>query len=93
MLAIARSLMSRPILLLLDEPSLGLSPILVREIYRIIRELRNRGTTILLVEQNVRKALNVSDRGYILESGRIILEDLSDHLLNNPKVKQSYLGR
>jgi len=93
MLAIARSLMSRPILLLLDEPSLGLSPILVREIYRIIQELRNRGTTILLVEQNVRKALNVSDRGYILESGRITIEDSSQQLLANPKVKQSYLGR
>jgi branched-chain amino acid transport system ATP-binding protein len=93
MLAIVRSLMSKPILLLLDEPSLGLSPILVREIYRIIKELQSLGTTILLVEQNIRMALNISNRGYILESGRIVLEGFSSDLLNNPKVEQSYLGR
>ncbi len=93
MLAIVRSLMSRPILLLLDEPSLGLAPIMVREIYRIIKELQSLGTTILLVEQNIRMALNISNRGYILESGRIVLEGFSSDLLNNPKVEQSYLGR
>ena len=93
MLAIARSLMSRPTLILLDEPSLGIAPIVVREIYRIIKELKRGGATILLVEQNVRKALSVSDRGYILETGRIVLEGSSSEFLNDAKVKQAYLGR
>jgi len=93
MLAIARSLMSKPVLLLLDEPSMGIAPIVVKAIYQIIKELRDAGTTVLLVEQNVRKALNLSDRGYVIETGKIVLEGASRELLSNEKVKQAYLGR
>jgi branched-chain amino acid transport system ATP-binding protein len=92
MLAIARALMSRPKLLLLDEPSLGLAPIIVREIFRIIDELRAAGMTILLVEQNARLALQHADRGYVLEAGRITLEGRASDLLDNPEVKRAYLG-
>ena len=92
MLAIARALMSEPAILLLDEPSMGLSPILVSEIFEIIREINQHGTTILLVEQNANKALNLSDRAYVLETGRIVMHGPSKDLLDDPKVKKAYLG-
>jgi branched-chain amino acid transport system ATP-binding protein len=93
MLAIGRALMSRPRLLLLDEPSLGIAPILVREIFDEIRRInREDGTTILLVEQNANMALHLAHRGYVLETGRIVLEDEAKALLENPQVKEAYLG-
>jgi branched-chain amino acid transport system ATP-binding protein len=92
MLAIGRALMARPKLLLLDEPSLGLAPIIVRKIFQIIREINAEGTTVFLVEQNAHMALSVAHRGYVLESGRIILSDLASRLLENPEVKKAYLG-
>jgi branched-chain amino acid transport system ATP-binding protein len=92
MLAIARALMSRPRLLLLDEPSLGLAPIIVREIFGIIRNLRSTGVTILLVEQNATLALQNADRGYVLEAGHITLSGAASELLNNEQVKKAYLG-
>ncbi len=94
MLAIGRALMSEPKLLLLDEPSMGLAPKIVSEIFNIIKELKNKkGTTILLVEQNARMALNVADRGYIMETGRIVLQGSSTELLGNKEVKRAYLGK
>ena len=92
MLAIGRALMARPKLLLLDEPSLGLAPILVDTIFEIIREINNQGTTILLVEQNAQLALQFSHRGYVIETGEIALADTSAELLNNDQVKKAYLG-
>jgi len=92
MLAIGRALMARPKLLLMDEPSLGLAPILVREIFRVIREIREQGMTIVLVEQNARMALSVADRGYVLETGVVCLADRADALLQNPEVQAAYLG-
>lgn len=92
MLAIARALMSRPKLLLLDEPSLGLAPAIVREIFSIIQNLRDTGVTILLIEQNATLALNIADRGYVLEAGRIILTGQAADLLNDQRVKSAYLG-
>lgn len=92
MLAIGRALMARPKLLLLDEPSLGLAPILVDTIFAIIREINNQGTTILLVEQNAQLALQFSHRGYVIETGEIALADTSAQLLNNDQVKKAYLG-
>ena len=92
MLAIARALMSRPQLLLLDEPSLGLAPAIVREIFTIIRNLRETGVTILLVEQNANLALEISDRGYVLEGGRITLNGIASELLHDQAVKKAYLG-
>ena len=92
MLAIARGLMSRPKLLLLDEPSLGLAPIIVREIFNIIDELHASGTTILLVEQNAKIALQHATRGYVLEAGRITISGAASELLNDARVKQAYLG-
>jgi branched-chain amino acid transport system ATP-binding protein len=92
MLAIARGLMSRPKLLLLDEPSMGLSPILVEQIFEIIREINAQGTTILLVEQNAQMALSIADRGYVMETGRITLEGDAQELLENPQVIEAYLG-
>jgi branched-chain amino acid transport system ATP-binding protein len=92
MLAIARALMSSPRLLLLDEPSLGLAPLVVQEIFRTIRELRELGLTILLVEQMAKQALAVADRAYVLETGRITLEGTGRELLNAPKVRAAYLG-
>lgn len=92
MLAMARALMSRPRLLLLDEPSLGLAPLVVHTIFEAIEEIRSNGTTILLVEQNANAALHHSDRAYVLETGRIVMEGDSKELANNPKVKEAYLG-
>jgi branched-chain amino acid transport system ATP-binding protein len=92
MLAIGRALMARPGLLLLDEPSMGLSPVLVEHIFAIIRDINLQGTTILLVEQNAHIALQVARRGYILQTGRIVLEDTSTALAGNADVKKAYLG-
>ena len=92
MLAIGRGLMSRPRLLMLDEPSLGLAPILVREVFRIIEEINARGVTVLLVEQNVRQALEVSHRGYVLETGRIVQSGAAADLLEDPRIRRAYLG-
>jgi branched-chain amino acid transport system ATP-binding protein len=93
MVAIGRTMMARPKLLLLDEPSLGLAPLVVTGIFNAIRLLRERGTTILLVEQNAKAALKVADRGYVLETGRIILEGETEDLLNNKEVQRAYLGK
>jgi branched-chain amino acid transport system ATP-binding protein len=92
MVAIGRGLMSRPRLCMLDEPSLGLSPINVRELFRVVRELRDGGTTVLLVEQNVLQTLAVADRGYVLENGRIVLQGRGQELLKDNHVKEAYLG-
>ena len=92
MLAIARALMGRPELLLLDEPSMGLAPLIVREIFAVVNKLNQAGTTILLVEQNAKAALNVAKRAFVLETGEIVLEGLAAELLDNPKVKEAYLG-
>jgi branched-chain amino acid transport system ATP-binding protein len=92
MLAIARALMARPKLLMLDEPSLGLMPTLVKEIFRIIEEIHAEGTTVLLVEQNARKALAVADYAYVLETGRIVLEGPAKELQANDQVRKAYLG-
>lgn len=93
MLAMGRGLMARPMLLLLDEPSMGLSPILVEEIFNIIKRINAEGTSILLVEQNAAMALSVANRGYVLETGRIVLEGSAKELLENPQVRAAYLGR
>lgn len=92
MLAIGRALMAKPRLLLLDEPSLGLAPIIVQGIFRTLREIANSGVTILIVEQNARSALKLADRGYVLEVGRIVLEDNAATLLRSPEVQAAYLG-
>lgn len=92
MLAMGRALMAQPSLLLLDEPSMGLSPILVEEIFNIIQEINAQGTSILLVEQNAQMALSVSHRGYVLETGRIVLEGPSSMILQDPQVAKAYLG-
>jgi branched-chain amino acid transport system ATP-binding protein len=93
MLAIGRALMSRPRLLLLDEPSLGLAPLLVERIFEVLAELKSRGTTMLLVEQNVHRALDVADRAYVIETGQVTLSGPVDELKHNRQVEQSYLGR
>ena len=92
MLSIGRALMSKPRILLLDEPSMGLAPLLVQEIFRTVRELNARGTTILLVEQNARMALAVADRGYVLQTGTIVLADSAEALQRNEMVQKAYLG-
>jgi branched-chain amino acid transport system ATP-binding protein len=92
MCAIARGLMSRPRLLMLDEPSLGLSPILVTDIFRVISEVHDAGVTVLLIEQNVFKTLAIADRAYVLENGRIVLTGTGKDLLNDEHVKEAYLG-
>ncbi len=92
MLAIGRALMARPALLLMDEPSLGLAPILVREIFSVIREIRAQGTTIVLVEQNARMALAAADHGYVLETGSVCMSDRAEVLLTSPFVQAAYLG-
>ncbi|MBE0687339.1 MAG: ABC transporter ATP-binding protein [Anaerolineaceae bacterium] len=92
MLAIARGLMGRPQLMLLDEPSMGLAPIIVEQIFDIIREINQQGTSILLVEQNAQMALSIADRGYVFETGKIVLEGDAGDLLEDPMVKEAYLG-
>ncbi len=92
MLAIGRALMSKPRILLLDEPSMGLSPILVETIFTIIRDLNKEGSTILLVEQNALQALQVAHRGYVIETGSIVLEDTGANLLQSEQVRKAYLG-
>lgn len=92
MLAMGRALMSHPQIILMDEPSMGLSPIFVNEIFDIIKEVSKSGTTVLLVEQNAKKALSIADRAYVLETGKIVLEGRADELLNNDSIKKAYLG-
>ena len=92
MLAIGRALMAKPKVLLLDEPSMGLAPLIIQEIFRIVQEINKTGMTVLLVEQNVRQALRIAQRGYVLETGKIVLEDSGANLLGNPKVVEAYLG-
>ena len=92
MLAFGRALMSRPRLLALDEPSMGLAPVMVDKVFEIIREINRDEVTILLVEQNARAALAVAERGYVLETGKVVLEDKTRKLLSNERVKQCYLG-
>jgi branched-chain amino acid transport system ATP-binding protein len=92
MLALGRALMSRPKLLLLDEPSLGLAPLLIREVFRVITKIHEEGTTILLIEQNAMAALNVADYGYVMETGEIVLEGTGKDLLSDERVKKAYLG-
>ena len=92
MLAIGRALMAQPKVLLLDEPSMGLAPLMVQEIFRILTLINQRGLTILLVEQNVRQALRIAQRGYVLENGKIVLTDTGENLLQNPQVLAAYLG-
>jgi branched-chain amino acid transport system ATP-binding protein len=92
MLAIGRALMSRPRLLLLDEPTLGLAPMIIAQIFEIIRTIRDQGVTVFLVEQNANKALQIADRGYVLENGRVVLADTGARLLENPDVRKAYLG-
>lgn len=92
MLAMGRALMSHPKIILMDEPSMGLSPIFVNEIFDIITEVSKSGTTVLLVEQNAKKALSIADRAYVLETGNIIMEGKADELLNNDAIKKAYLG-
>ena len=92
MLAIGRALMSKPKLLLLDEPSLGLAPIIIQQIFDIIEQMRKDGVTIFLVEQNANQALKLADRGYVLENGRIVMQGSGEQLLSDPKVRDAYLG-
>ncbi|MGH8436142.1 MAG: ABC transporter ATP-binding protein [Pseudomonas sp.] len=92
MLAIARALMSKPQLLLLDEPSLGLAPLIIQQIFEIIEQLRREGVTVFLVEQNANQALKLADRAYVLENGRIVMQGSGEALLNDPKVRDAYLG-
>lgn len=92
MLAIGRGLMAKPKLLMLDEPSLGLAPVLVKEIFRTVKEINSKGTTLFLVEQNVSRSLSISNRAYVLETGHIVLQGKGEELLNNDHVKSAYLG-
>lgn len=92
MVAVARGLMAKPRLLLLDEPSLGLAPLIVQQVFRIISDIRDRGTTVLLVEQNAHMALSVADRGYVLETGRLLVSGKPEDLWNDPQVRAAYLG-
>jgi branched-chain amino acid transport system ATP-binding protein len=92
MLAVGRALMSRPRLLLLDEPSLGLAPLLVKEIFNVIKRIRERGVTVLLVEQNAHMSLAISDRAYVLETGRVVMSGLANELARDPRIKAAYLG-
>ena len=92
MLAIGRALMSRPRLLLLDEPTLGLAPLIIAQIFEIIQQIRSEGVTVFLVEQNANRALQLADRGYVLENGRIVLEDSGQNLLANDDIRKAYLG-
>jgi branched-chain amino acid transport system ATP-binding protein len=93
MLSIGRALMAKPKLLLLDEPSMGLAPLIVKDIMNTVSELRGSGMTVLMVEQNARASLTISDRGYVLETGRVVLQGPSDELMNDSDVKRAYLGK
>ncbi|MFC7684377.1 ABC transporter ATP-binding protein [Ureibacillus sp. GCM10028918] len=93
MLAIARALLSKPKLLLLDEPSMGLAPLIVAEIFNIIKEIKHAGTTVLLVEQNAKQALKIADYGYVMETGKIIIEGKASDLIVDPRIVEAYLGR
>lgn len=93
MLAIARALLSKPKLLLLDEPSMGLAPIIVSDIFKLIREIKNSGTTVLLVEQNAKQALKVADYGYVMETGKVIINGDAKDLLEDPRIVEAYLGK
>ena len=93
MLAVGRALMSKPKLLMMDEPSMGLAPLVVKDIFSIIRTIRDSGVTVLLIEQNANAALKIADRGYVLETGRITLEGSGSELLSNPAVRSAYLGK
>lgn len=93
MLAVARSLMSRPRIMMLDEPSLGLAPLVVQNIFNILKEINEEGVTILLIEQNANMALRLADKAYVLETGKIIMEGTGKELLDNPKIKEAYLGK
>ena len=93
MLAVARSLMSKPKIMMLDEPSLGLAPLIVKNIFEIIKEINNEGVTILLIEQNANMALRIADKAYVLETGKIVTEGTGKELLNDPKIKEAYLGK
>jgi branched-chain amino acid transport system ATP-binding protein len=92
MVAVARGLMAKPRVLLLDEPSLGLAPLIVQQVFKIIGDIRARGTTVLLVEQNAHMALSVADRGYVLETGRLLVSGKPEALWNDPQVRAAYLG-
>lgn len=92
MLAMARALMSRPSLLLMDEPSMGLSPLFVQQVFNIIQEINEQGTTIFMVEQNANMALSIADYGYVLQTGEIVLSDTADNLRDNKMMRQAYLG-
>ncbi|MBS5820479.1 MAG: ATP-binding cassette domain-containing protein, partial [Enterococcus gilvus] len=92
MLAMGRALMSKPRLLLLDEPSMGLAPIFIQEIFNIIQEIQKQGTTVLLIEQNAKMALSIADRGYVLETGKVVLSGTGQELLESEEVKKAYLG-
>ena len=92
MLAMGRALMSNPKIILMDEPSMGLSPIFVEEIFKIIKEISASGTTVLLVEQNAKKALSIADRAYVLETGNIVLSGNAQELMDNESIKKAYLG-
>ncbi|HXV99833.1 MAG TPA: ATP-binding cassette domain-containing protein, partial [Anaerolineae bacterium] len=93
MLAMGRALMSRPQLLLMDEPSMGLAPILVEQSFEIIQQINQQGTTIFMVEQNANMALSIANRGYVLQTGRLVLADAAQNLLNNEAMRKAYLGR
>lgn len=93
MLAVARALISRPKLIMMDEPSLGLAPLVIKDIFEIIKEIRNQGVTVLLIEQNANMALKIADIGYVLETGHITLSGTGQELLANPEVKEAYLGK
>ena len=92
MLAMGRALMSKPRIILMDEPSMGLSPIFVEEIFNIIKEVSASGTTVLLVEQNAKKALSIADRAYVLETGKVVLEGKASDLMEDESIKKAYLG-
>ena len=92
MLAVGRAMMGKPKLLLLDEPSLGLAPLIVKDIFHLIKQIREMGTTVLLVEQNARSALKISDRAYVLETGKIVLAGTAGELLRSDEVQKAYLG-
>ena len=92
MLATARALMSHPKMLLLDEPSMGLAPIIVDQVFDTVVEINKSGTTVLLVEQNANQALRIAKRGYVIETGEVVLEDRADALMRNPQVREAYLG-